>query len=102
MTWPGSGETRGQTAQPLPVLRVAQREQRQGGLGNPDSVLFHPRSQGLRKGRQTEGTWRDTADWRPGLEPLPHCTGRSSNVTLETTGACGQEVEEGQTEELTA
>lgn len=42
------------TAQPFPTLRVAQLEQRQGGPGNLDSVLFHSKSQGLRRGRQGE------------------------------------------------
>lgn len=55
------------------------------GSGQPPSSPPPSPSQDLRKG---------------GLEPLRHCPGRSSIVTLVTTGTCGQVVEERQTEEL--
>lgn len=76
MTWPKGGVAEGQSP------RAGAETQ---GAGQPSSSPPPSPSQDLRKG---------------GLEPLLHCTGRSSIVTLATTGACGQAVEERQTEEL--
>lgn len=50
-----------------------------------------------RTGREPGGTKRGR---RPGLNAPRHCTGRSSNMTLETTGACRREGGKGRVEEL--